>query len=123
MDVPFAVPPDIDIFFKSKTKTKRNVLERKNFLEKMEDFLTIMGFNGSSCIKRLLCESDDFVKMGGKSLLRDLIGLLFRSFSDGTDFEEYENACFSDNFTSCNLSLLDIFINSSYNGVVNTQYE
>ncbi|KAF7280235.1 hypothetical protein GWI33_006278 [Rhynchophorus ferrugineus] len=119
MDVPFAVPPDTTIFFKPHKRIKRHILERKSFLEKIEDFMTIMGYDGQSCIKRLLCESKNFVEIEHKSLLKDLITVLFRSFIDHKEFKEYQDNCLEDNLKGCSVSLLDIFINSSFNKMGN----
>ncbi|CAG9766474.1 unnamed protein product [Ceutorhynchus assimilis] len=109
MDVPFAVPADNKIFFKH--RTKRHVMERKNLLEHLEDFMTLVGLNGRACINRLLCESHTFTQSGNTSMLRELIKVLFSSFLDDDHFKEYSNKCEEESFNACPTSMLNIFLN------------
>ncbi|KAL1512460.1 hypothetical protein ABEB36_002047 [Hypothenemus hampei] len=116
MDVPFISQiPDFKekLLGKKKKNTKRHVMERKYFLEHLKDLMTMMGFNGRSCINRLLCESKYFNEINNNSMLiNDLIKVLFTSFLNDEAVSEYTFNCPE---TSCPVSLLKMFINSSLN--------
>ncbi|KAL1512461.1 hypothetical protein ABEB36_002048 [Hypothenemus hampei] len=110
MDIPFAVATDIKTFLGKKSeKIKRHVLERRSLLEHLEDFTTIMGYNGVVCVKRLLCESEQFTLLLGHSMVQDFIKVLFASFVN----DERTLNCEVINLKLCPVSLLSIFINSS----------
>ncbi|XP_066138385.1 uncharacterized protein [Euwallacea fornicatus] len=107
-DVPFANAEDI---FSYKKTTKRHVEERKHLFQQLEDFATIsMGLNGGACIDKLLCESQSFIETSGKSMLRDLVRVLFGSNLQDIELSGYK--CNPESFQLCPLSWLDVFINS-----------
>ncbi|XP_066245766.1 uncharacterized protein [Euwallacea similis] len=107
-DVPFANVEDI---FSDNKKTKRHVEERKYLFQQLEDFVTIsMGLHGGACVNKLLCESQTFIETSGKSMLRDLVKVLFGSNLQEIELSGYK--CQQESFQLCPLSLLDVFINS-----------
>ncbi|XP_050295654.1 uncharacterized protein LOC126735634 [Anthonomus grandis grandis] len=111
MDVPFAVESDIFRKKPESLKTKRSVLERRILFDNLSDFVTLMGLNGQACIQKLLCEAEDFMKLKQKSLLEDLVKVLFRFYKESLN--NYDHKCDEEVFSMCPISLLSIFINSS----------
>ncbi|XP_066138372.1 uncharacterized protein [Euwallacea fornicatus] len=111
MDIPFAVATDIN-FYESSKKVRRHVVERRNLYEHLEEFTTLLGFDGRACVNRLMCETEQFVRGRRHSMIKDLVQVLFGAFVGEEELRPYGSKCEKESFSLCPVSLLNIFIQS-----------
>ncbi|CAH1167186.1 unnamed protein product [Phyllotreta striolata] len=111
MDCPFALPTDTRIFRKS-SYIKKN---RREIYETLDKALTVIGLNGTACVRKMICDAKEYVPMKGKSMIRDILLVVFNFPED--EFHNEKIKCTEELSTSCSISLMKHVlqeINSDY---------
>ncbi|XP_018575981.1 uncharacterized protein LOC108914619 [Anoplophora glabripennis] len=107
VDVPFALPSE-PLFFKKKKKHKK---ERRSIYSQLDTALTESGLNGTACVRRIICDAQQFIPTKGKSLVKDLLLAIFTSSEPDYD-ENYQGHCDRDSWTECEVPFLDFILKS-----------
>ncbi|KAG5889372.1 hypothetical protein JTB14_009165 [Gonioctena quinquepunctata] len=100
VDYPFALPTDTRLFRKSNW-INRN---RRDIYSTIEQGLTSGGFNGTACVKKMICDARKYVPMKGKSMVRDILLAVFSYTGDEYKHEEMCNFSWD---TYCSISIMD----------------
>lgn len=99
-DVPFSLPSDTRWLKRRKDVHRR---QKREVFEQISIAFQGLGFNGTACITRAICDARAYVPLRGTSLVKDLLMTLFKFDSD----HEYSTKCNEDINFYCDLPLLN----------------
>ncbi|XP_057665674.1 uncharacterized protein LOC130899623 [Diorhabda carinulata] len=100
MDCPFALPSDTRILRRSNW-IKRH---KREIYSTLKEALTINGFNGTACVSKMICDAKKYVPMKGKSMIKDILLLVF-DYSE-EDFNN-EELCSENLEKNCPMSIME----------------
>nr|XP_023017172.1 uncharacterized protein LOC111506361 [Leptinotarsa decemlineata] len=100
LDYPFALPTDTRIFRKSNWINR----SRREIYSTVDKGLTKVGFNGTACVKKMICDAKKYIPLRGKSMIKDI---LLAVFSYTGDEYSHEEICDSQLDTECSISIMD----------------
>ncbi|XP_044259291.1 uncharacterized protein LOC123007867 isoform X2 [Tribolium madens] len=107
-DVPFPLPsgttPLKDL---KKFKNSRHYRQKRDILLSLEKVFNKNGLDGNACVKRIICEAQEFVNSDRISLLKDILKILFSDFGPN-----YVKPCYYKTFFECPLPLMESFLSS-----------
>ncbi|XP_028134624.1 uncharacterized protein LOC114329646 [Diabrotica virgifera virgifera] len=100
MDCPFALPSDTRILRRSGW-IKRSKREIYSTLDRA---LTMYGYNGTACITKMMCDAKKYIPMKGKSMMKDILLLVFDYSEDNFNNEQL---CTDDMEKKCSISIME----------------
>ncbi|CAH1113419.1 unnamed protein product [Psylliodes chrysocephalus] len=111
MDCPFALPTDTRLLRKSHY-IKKN---RREIYSTLDSALTLIGLNGTACVRKMICDAKKYVPMKGKSMIKDILLAVF-DFPE-EEFNKNNIKCTDELGVSCSISIMEHVLeemNSNY---------
>ncbi|XP_008201121.2 uncharacterized protein LOC103315086 [Tribolium castaneum] len=108
-DVPFALPSGTTPLKElKKLKKSRHRIQKRDILLSFEKVFNKSGLDGNACVKRIICEAQEFVNSGrNHSLIKDMLKVLFSDFGPN-----YVKPCYYKTFFECPLPFMEYFLSS-----------
>ncbi|KAJ8979136.1 hypothetical protein NQ317_016754 [Molorchus minor] len=88
-------------------------MARRDIYSRFERGLQEGGFNGTACLKRMICDARNYIPLRGKSLVKDLLLALFTSPEAELEVN-YQESCDDKTWVDCSVPFLDYVLNSLY---------
>ncbi|XP_017773194.1 PREDICTED: uncharacterized protein LOC108560245 [Nicrophorus vespilloides] len=109
-DLPFKLPSDTRLH--RKYKRPMRVRHKRDIFNQLSAAFDGFGFDGIPCVKRMICEAQDYGLLKEKSLVQDLI---YAIFSDAQEVgEKFSNYCHNATFSQCDVSFLHTIMEGTF---------
>nr|XP_015840921.1 PREDICTED: uncharacterized protein LOC103315086 isoform X2 [Tribolium castaneum]XP_015840922.1 PREDICTED: uncharacterized protein LOC103315086 isoform X2 [Tribolium castaneum] len=98
-DVPFPLPSDTRLH---KSFKRNHHIQRRELLASFESIFDKYDLNGNACVKRMMCEAQQFIDSETRSFVRDVFEAIFRN----------TEPCNETRFPNCTISLMKYILGS-----------